>query len=380
MKASLRLLAAILLPLAPAAVQAAEPAKQSYISCVQNQLAAMGAPGISVTGRLNGAIRKGTGALQEQNPGVQGLAMLPRLSERSAVGWCREIGALKPELRKFMPGAAAPIVIGQGGADSEQTRLLRKVFLDVEGFYQTHYGIFPASRVDVAGADSGQELAQLAVGLQRQRGRSYGRMTTYVAKICSSPSRSYGGQAYLEQLLICWPLKAHYDGAWANKARRIVGSIMAHEFMHHIQRELAHEKVLNSNYSPRRRLGPAWMVEGGAELGEYNWRIRRGGYRKLSLQELQKPARENSKGLRGMQNYGTVKGGEQYLTARFAVYLLAGRFGEEAVLNYWRYLGQGKSWEPAFRAAFGMPLGEYSSEFEALRRDPALAQAFMAGK
>ncbi|WP_421054693.1 hypothetical protein [Leisingera sp. D0M16] len=346
---------------------------------MQNQLAAMGVNGVSVTGRLSGATRQGAEALRQQNPQAQGLAMLPRLTEKSAVGWCREIGALQPGLRKYMPAAQAPIVTGQGGAGSVQTALLRQSFQDVESFFKNHYGIYPASRVDVAGADSGEDLAQLAVGLQRQRGRSFGRMSTYVAKICETPSSKYGGQAYLDQLLICWPLKSRYDAAWAKKVRRVVGAIMAHEYMHHIQRELAHEKVLSKNYTPRRRFGPAWMVEGGAELGEYNWLVKR-GYRKLTLQELQKSALKNSKGLRGMQNYGTVKGGEQYRTARFAVYLLAHRFGEDAVLNYWRYLGQGKSWEAAFRAAFGMSLGTYSSEFETLRRDLAQAKAFMAGK
>ena len=74
-----------------------------------------------------------------------------------------------------------------------------------------------------------------------------------------------------------------------------------------------------------------------------------------------------------------VKGRKDYHTARFAVWLLAQRFGEEKVIDYWRLLGQGKNWEAAFKTAFGMSMGQYSKLFDSLRRDPAKAAAFIAG-
>ena len=58
---------------------------------------------------------------------------------------------------------------------------------------------------------------------------------------------------------------------------------MAHEYMHHIQYELANFKTINGGSFHRSKMGPGWMVEGGAELGEYNWKVARGGFKRLSL-------------------------------------------------------------------------------------------------
>ncbi|MFT7596996.1 MAG: hypothetical protein ACI8R4_004339 [Paracoccaceae bacterium] len=41
--------------------------------------------------------------------------------------------------------------------------------------------------------------------------------------------------------------------------------------MHHVQRELANDKIKGSGNRDRSRRGPAWMVEGSAELAEYRW-------------------------------------------------------------------------------------------------------------
>lgn len=374
---NLKLLGAILIPLSQLVFHASAKADEAYVNCVQNELSAMGVSGIPMTGKINSATKTAIEVLRGQYASVAAIAVLPRLSEQSAVSWCREIAALKPALRGHMPGSGAPLVLGPGGEESLQTSMLRRTFHEVEQFFNTQYRIYPASRVDVAGSASGETLAQYAIALQRKRGRSIGRMDNHVSEICDTPSIRYGGQAYRNQLLICWPHAARYDAAWQKKVTPVVSAVMAHEYMHHVQRELANDKVSSSGYRSRSKRGPAWMVEGSAELAEYRWRGKRYGVRK-SLQALQEPARESSKGLRGMQSHGAVKGRDQYKIAMFAVYLLAERFGEDKVLDYWRYIGQGKSWEAAFKASFGLSLGDYMTRFETLRADPAAAAAFIA--
>lgn len=376
----LRFLLPLVLSGFAAPVAAAEPPQQAYIRCVQSELSALGASGVAVSGKLNGATKSAALAVQKQHGSNRGVALLPRLSDTSAVSWCRELAVLKPGLKKYMPSASKPLFAGTGGAGSVQTALIATAFTNVERFFQSRYGIHLASRVDVAGSDSGKELTQLAVGLQRSRGISFGGMSRSVSRNCGSPSLYYSGIAYLDQLLICWKRMPRYDQAWHKKVYPKISAIMAHEYMHHLQRELTNSKVWKSSYRSQRKMGPAWMVEGGAEVAEYDWRTTRGGYRKLSLQELLKPAAKSKKGLRAMQEHRSVKGAEQYLTARFAVYLLSRRYGDQAVLDYWRYVGQGKSWEAAFRNAFGLSIGSYYTEFETMRRNPELASAFLAGK
>lgn len=375
-----RVLCTLLIPFFQLIFPDSAKADDAYVVCIQKELSAMGISGVSVTGKINAATKSGTEALRGKYASVAGIAVLPRLSQQSAVSWCREIAALKPSLRGYMPSGSASFVLGPGGPGSLQTAMLRKAFRDVQQFLHTRYGIYPASRVDVAGGSSGEELVQFAVDLQRKRGRSYGRMDSYVSEVCESPSIRYGGQAYRDQLLICWPQTGRYDAAWRKKVSPIVASIMAHEYMHHVQRELANDKVRGGGSRTRTKRGPAWMVEGSAELAAYRWRATRGVAGRKSLQALQKYARESRKGLRAMHGHGTVKGYDQYQIAMFAVFLLAERHGEKAVLNYWRYIGQGKSWEAAFKAAFGVSLGNYSSLFETLRSDPVRAAAFISGQ
>ncbi|EBA15829.1 hypothetical protein RSK20926_14399 [Roseobacter sp. SK209-2-6] len=358
---------------------AAEPQQKEYVTCVQNQLRSLGQANVSVTGRLDSATKTATNAVLEQGSETKGLTLLPRITNKTAVSWCRELAALRPALKRYMPSAKPPIVVAEGGTGSLQTKLVSTAFKNVESFFRAHYGIHLASRVDVAGAASGEELAKLAVGLQRQRGQSYGGMSSSISRICRTPSLGYGGQAYRDQLLICWKHRSRYDQAWYKKVSRMVSSIMAHEYMHHLQRELTNDKIWKANYRSQAKMGPLWMVEGGAELAEYNWRIKRGGGKVLPFNTLMKPAAKSAKNLRAMQRWQSIRGREEYATSRFAVYLLARRFGEEAIIDYWRYLGQGNSWEAAFKAAFGMSMGEYYQKFETVRRNSKLAAAFAAG-
>lgn len=349
----------------------------AYVTCVQKGLASFGYAGLPSNGKINSATVAAVEALRGKHPSNHGISVIPKLSEKTAVSWCREISALNPPLRRNMPSGSQPIVLSAGGNGSKQSEMLAQAFREAEQFFQKTYGIYPASRVDVAGSDSGEELAALAVELQRKRGRSYGRMTTYVSRICGTPSNRFGGQAYRDQLLICWPTTENHDNQWRRKTSPIVTSIMIHEFMHHVQRELGNEKFSGRRLSrDRRKLGPAWMVEGTAELAEYRWRVKRGGLPRMSIQKLQKDARESAKSLRAMHGDRTVKGGKQYRIARFAAYLLAERFGEKAIFDYWRYIGQGRTWERSFEMAFGMKLSTYQSQFEAFRVDANKAAAF----
>lgn len=378
MRSRFHFLLPLVLSALAAPLLAAEPPQAPYIRCVQNELAALGAA-VPVTGRLNRATKTAAQTMQKRFASSAHMALLPKLSEIPAASWCRELASLKPELRKFMPSASAPLFMSSGGPGSVQTAVVRESFQSVERFFQARYNLQLASRVDVAGADSGAELTKLAIALQRGRGVSYGGMSRSVGRNCRTPSIYFSGQAYRDQLLICWKREAKFDQAWRRKVGPKIGAIMAHEYMHHIQYELTNSKVWRNNYRSQSRMGPAWMVEGGAEVAEYEWKIARGGYRRLSLAELMKPASKSAKSLRTMLENRSVKGLEQYLTARYAVYLLTKRYGEQAVLNYWRHVGQGKSWEAAFRAAFGQSISSFYSEFEVMRRDTQRSASYMAG-
>lgn len=351
--------------------------EEPYVRCVQQQLSALGLSDVAVTGRINSATKAGVDTVRRQFGDATNLAALPRLSTDSAVSWCREIGALKPGLRQMMPSSRPPFVLGQSDM---QTVLLQSSFSEVEQFYRSFYGIYPASRVDVAGADSGEILADFALELQRRRGPSIGRMRDYVARICDTPSLRFGGQAYMNQLLICWPYETSYGADWRRDIAGRLSFLMVHEYMHHVQRELANNKVGGPGYGYRTKMGPAWMVEGSASLAEYRWAQQRGGNSAKMLAKAQKYSEDSKKTLNAMLEHGSVKGYEQYQIAMYGVFLLEERFGKASVLNYWRAIGANASWESAFHSAFGLSMGEYMGQFKTMRLDPAKAMAFRAVK
>lgn len=178
---------------------------------------------------------------------------------------------------------------------------------------------------------------------------------------------AYGGVAYRNQLPVCWSKKTKYSPA---QLRAKVTGIMMHEYMHHAQRELTTDKSFAlPNYYARRKMGPKWMVEGTAEVAK-----------NPGLAGLVKRAGESSKPLRSMREHGSMKSWKEYTVAHLAAQILADRSGEQAMFNYWRYIGQRRNWESAFKAAFGMGLGDFERQFEVLRRDSSKAAAFVRSK
>ncbi|MFT7596997.1 MAG: hypothetical protein ACI8R4_004340 [Paracoccaceae bacterium] len=138
----------------------------------------MGISGVAVNGKINGATKSATDALAKKHASVAGSR--PCRACQSVV---RSVGVAKlPSLNRryaaTCPPAARLIYLVPGGPGSLQTEMQRKSFLDVEQFFHTFYGLYPASRADVADASSGYELAEYAIELQRKRGRFFGRTKT----------------------------------------------------------------------------------------------------------------------------------------------------------------------------------------------------------
>lgn len=348
------------------------------VACVQQQLTGLGYGGLKATGKVDAATRAAAKAFKSKSS-AGAIRALPVFKLETAVGWCREIAAAHPKTRKHMPSAQSPIVLAHGGAKSVPHTMVARAFAETEGFFRRQYGFQSASRVDVAGSHDIRELAGFTAELQRKRRFSSGGIAKGLNKACNQ-GHSYGGVAYRNQLLVCWPKPKSLDRKWQRKTSAIVTGIMVHEYMHHAQRELTNDKFFASrNYYARRKMGPAWMVEGTAEVVQFDWLVRRGGIKDPGVGGLITRASKSTKTLRSMHDYGSVKGGRQYTVAHLAAQLLAERHGERAMFTYWRQIGRGHNWEAAFQAAFKMRLSDYERLFETLRRDPAKATAFARG-
>lgn len=147
-----------------------------------------------------------------------------------------------------------------------------------------------------------------------------------------------------------------------------LGSIMAHEIFHQMQYDLSDTRDDRPGVGPR-RLGPAWLVEGSAEVLELLYVQALLPADGEALFELQNPARRSRKTLSSLQAHGSVRDPGSYGVARFAAVLLARRHGVVGFINYFKGLGQGDSRTKAFERAFGQSMQDFEAEFEAVRRD-----------
>ena len=119
----------------------------------------------------------------------------------------------------------------------------------------------------------------------------------------------------------------------------------------------------------QRKLGPAWMVEGTAEVLEMLYIFGDIPDDGKHFFNLQNPARRSRETLNDLSDPGTVRGYTGYGVSRFAATLLFRSHGLDNMLQYFRWLGRGLSQEAAFAEAFGQSMASFEEEFEFLRRD-----------
>lgn len=183
--------------------------------------------------------------------------------------------------------------------------------------------------------------------------------------ICSGPRANAIASA--DFVLVCWPLapkEAH---------PKALPSLMVHELFHQLQYDLARVRGDRPGQG-RRRLGPAWMVEGSAEVLEMQYVLGRIPDAGRDLFHLQNPARRSRLTLADLGPHGTVRGAEAYGISRFAASLLVRRHGLERMLGYFRALGRGATQEAAFAQSFGQSMTAFETEFEFLRRNYGAAR------
>lgn len=147
-----------------------------------------------------------------------------------------------------------------------------------------------------------------------------------------------------------------------------LGSVLAHEIFHQMQYDLSDTRDDRPGVGPR-RLGPAWLVEGSAEVLELLYIQALLPADGDALFDLQSPARRSRKTLSSLQAHGSVRDPSSYGVARFASVLLARRHGVAGFINYFKGLGDGKSRTDAFEQAFGQSMEAFEAEFETVRRD-----------
>ncbi|WP_299368963.1 hypothetical protein [uncultured Tateyamaria sp.] len=344
------------------AVWAGPLAAQDGVACLQNQLAALG----HYPGPADGTMRPSVRAAAAQVDQVPGL---PDLRRRTATSWCREIGRTNPDMRAFWPSEQDPLILTEAPADAD---LLRATLDRVRAYFRDSHDIELATAVAVIGsadpATFDPAIARVNAAQQRP-GRAKPVDTT---RFC--PERGVGGAANRAYVMFCWS-DTIAQGGWSPEDTARLAKVMAHEYTHQVQYALAADDPAQK-VDGAWALGPHWMVEGVAELVEWQFdsdRILADG---PALFDLQTAARRSRLTLDQLSAHGTVRDSEAYGVARFAAYLLAQRHGMAALFDYFRALGRGMDQAQAFQATFDQSPAAYAALFETLRRDYGAARRF----
>ncbi|WP_420327463.1 hypothetical protein [Mameliella sp.] len=365
-----------------ASIGAAE-ASDRHVSCVQRQLATLGID----PGENDGTSGAGTRqALAEFMRGLVGedvqaiFAGLPDFSERAAVGWCREIGGYAPQAAALMPSSEPPLILTAPNIPDEVRGYIQRSYDDAREMFAQEYGITTASKpvlIVAFGRDDLEKLLLEPVAGIPDLSVSAARETA--DDLCIGVERVMGS-AYRNRIALCMPPE-HLDSVtsydiWRGRYQYV----MLHEYMHHVQREMLYDKVAYDE-TGRRRMGPLWMVEGSAYLAQI--KSRGGPTREVSvpmLAALRARDEEEAVPLDYIRKKQSVRSDGEYAASNLAVAVLALRYGEDRMVEFWRVAGEMDDWEPAFETVYDMKMTDFEGLFEELRHDQGKLLKFARGQ
>ena len=345
------------------ALWAGPVAAQEAVACLQSQLNALGFDPGPVDGTMRPSVRDAGRAWSAGRD-------LPELRRRTAATWCRTVGLAHPDLQKYWPNRALPQLVR--APDPSGAAVLRQADDAVRAYFRDTYQIELAARAALIGASDGTFFDSALSRVLTDMGRMDRPKPVDIERLCRDGK--IGGAANRGYMVFCWP-KADETPEWQSRIGPDLRKVMAHEFTHQVQYALASD-------DPARRgaddwhLGPHWMVEGVAELVE--WQFDTGTLRAegTALFDLQSRARRSRLTLEDLTRNGSVNSPEAYGVARFAAYVLAQKYGIGAVFDYFSALADSDSQDAAFQQTFGLSLSDYSVVFEGLRRDYGAAQRY----
>jgi hypothetical protein len=156
--------------------------------------------------------------------------------------------------------------------------------------------------------------------------------------------------AYYQNILV-------YTGNWWRAQPEVEKhKAVVHEMTHQTQHQLSGMKDLS-------KAAPVWFFEGQAEAIS-RWLQAQWGMTPIDIS----PSLANC-------DYTLEQMSESYVSScvfdqgQEAVILMRHLAGEEKSLDIWRHIGQGKTFEQAFAAVYGMPLTEFEQWFELYRKN-----------
>jgi hypothetical protein len=163
----------------------------------------------------------------------------------------------------------------------------------------------------------------------------------------------------------------------------VLSVTMVHEMVHNVQREFSYDKVarwVRKSDTVRPRMGPAWMVEGTAQVVEYAYMAERYGRLVPGLRMMRQLAGGSDLTLQEIRLSGKVREAAAYDVSAYAVAMLVERYGEETLFRYWRAVGETDNWYTAFEQTYGMTVQSFEELYPMLSDDHMAQREFLADR
>lgn len=250
--------------------------------------------------------------------------------------------------------------------------VLRKSFENVLYFYKKQYGITLTRPVQLIASQDPNFIAKARHKAHAGK-LSFDPMKKRAKQLCKNANR-VTASADSHAIRVCFksPVKINRD--WMNFNKDRLSTVLAHEVMHTIQRQLS-----GSNYyivGKRAVHGPKWLVEGTAVFAQNQFQ-NKGNWSKSELHKVFKNAQKSQRKLSEIVETDTHITYADYELSHFATFLLTHKFGQDKVLEYWKNLKSGEGWEIVFKKTFGLNMNAFMRDVERLRLNEPDALAWM---
>ncbi|GEM_PF-3731045 len=346
-------------------------ADKTPVACVQGQLKTLGFS----PGQIDGIIGKKSRAAYRAMAKKDIAEKLPAQFEaQTALVICRELGLVRPQLRRFWPSVRDPVNIVFTESMNERTRqTVKTVVADAIGIIESEFDVRLAGRIDIAVGEVKGESAPLRGLLETISDQKIEPLefAESLQSVCPAKAEM-GGFATSQYTAICFPRgnitfpkRPYYRGIVGNRRLAELYRVVLHELIHEVQFQ---SMVAPAEFDPFRSLenfGPEWLIEGVADYFTYVALLPKGRTMQQFVDDLRRDAGGHSKNL---ELYSVSSARIQNVDALYnqgllATYMLALKNGDQSLFRFYRDLGLGVPWQAAFEGNFGQRPRAFYAEF-----------------
>lgn len=334
---------ALFLVIAASPAQSDDRPHRQAVTCVQNQLAALGEDPGPADGLWGNLTRVAVAELRTR-PQFEGL---PAPRRADAVVICRMLADLDPSMIRHTPSAHRPLDIAYG--DKVHPLIKENLTARIEDTYRAlrrHIGIRMPLRIHVFASNDIEELAE---AIRHSMGPGFPRKLARESAVRRCEGEEIAGFMVPELIVICGQAfasrRTNTDFPWGK-----AGFLVVHEILHHFQYQMSGAAGVLPN-GHNRIPGPLWLTEGIAVAATEAFVERQTADEVAAFLSGRVGA-----DLGDLEEYIEAEetSGGAYATYGLAVAMMMTGRDIKAALSYYSDRAEGMSHQDAFERTFGV--------------------------